>query len=313
MAEGAGNKKQVVIGIITWLLTLGISALFTILLNLFTDFLEVFPKDGRIFAILGAILTFSSIISMVVVGCIKALREKIFLWGIAVSLLVISAIMFIIPAYQTPDNSANSHFRIIKSNLDVYINNNGNATVTRTQCLSPLDVFTRTCEREFWSTGELSRENFSVAIQQVNSCSGPGLDTAKTCNVSYVEREKEVIIDHPFPLLPGSLYSRITKVEFEGAYIDKNGDFVLLDVPFLTDTLVISIQLGDGLEWREDNFRANLIKTGGAIQSNPPPLSETRDFELTNKKCTLLFIKPEVGNLYRFEWQYLVGHSPNPL
>lgn len=322
--EGAIKKPRFDFSgtVFTAIISVIVSFILTTILNQI-DYFGIFPKSINTFSFIGSLLFLFALVFVMILTFNPKLRYQFHLWGITIFILIISIFIIIIPLYQdfaTSPLKANSPYRITKSIIDISVYKNGAAIFKRTQYLQPLQPFTTTTERPFWSTGPLNDDSFRMYVvapdQQAKDPMFP--DTAN-CDVSYDTSQKFVLIDHcrdaadHTVLKDPYIYKRITEVYFDSAYIDPDSDFVHINVPVETDTAIIHIELMEGVKWDKTSFKVNRVKTCGGIENLPfPSLKHLLGDSFSDNNINLLLLSPCVGNVYEFKWNYQPNHSPDP-
>jgi len=293
-----------------------LAAIIIWVLNRYSHILSVFPEPSRTLATIGAVLFLSAVIFLTFILLSKKLRDKTYLWTSGILALVIAAIFIMVPFVFSDDIETKcAFFRILKSDTRIDIYDDGHAVLTRTQFIMPLDFITVSTEDDFASTGGYG--DIDMTIAPAGSTDGTAtIDSAniQNCTVTHKLAEREFVIQYHMGLEPDSLYKRVTKIGYPGAFTDTSGDFAQLDIPVPADTVILNIILHGQRKWNTTgrNYKALKVKSRGVRHKSPPSLRNWPTFHLDDVSMIVTLIDPSPRDMYRFEWVYLSPRNSQP-
>jgi hypothetical protein len=189
---------------------------------------------------------------------------------------------------------------IDKSKIDVKITGDGNASLTRSQYLRPLCDLTQFPEMDFYSSGPLEKDDFTITIAEIE-------DKDRMANIPCEIKEFRMgkfmnVVTEGHKLYKNKKYLRTTVMDAPGAFTDTIGDEFRVTLPYPIEALDVTIVF-DGCELDINRVTFQQVARSGNLLSVPESLSLT----LKDPHHISYFRQyPSKGDQYVVSWYYRV-------
>jgi hypothetical protein len=194
--------------------------------------------------------------------------------------------------------------KLEKSRLNLHITNQGNAMIERDQYFIPLQELSEIPETDIYSSVELTKNNFSVKIEPVDTplVPIPSVIEKTTVPGRFVNKLLE-----GYRLMKGKRYQRMMILEVAGAFTDTVSDQFIVIVSYVTDYLELEITFEAPCRVDSKTLRYMQIKQRGNLLVPPKSVTWCSG---TNEHIFCFISKPEKGDEYSISWYYLVPPKP---
>lgn len=199
----------------------------------------------------------------------------------------------------TPPKVPSDLLKIVKSKFHVYINNHGDAVMTRDQELVPLRNLYEIPETDFYSSGDLNEDDVTIEVHEDRG--GRKIDCSiGEFTVGWLVNK----LAKGEVLQKGKVYHRKTIMKAPGAFKDTVKDNFQLGVIYGTDYLEWTIEFQQPRRINPNRVFFLKLKDGGVVLDRPERLPAICD-PVGERHIHCYYDAPKKGDHYGTFWEYL--------